>query len=154
MLYYKRQFQTLHEKMEKSCIRYARIGKPHGHQGRSRVNSKLYTRRWRIHAFAMLGSVSHTGIKVDQEPHSQSTVGTAAPAVAAMPPAVAYTLSASNIPCRQSNNPVVAHAQFTQCTWTISDQSTELNWQAQTCTNEPDSTVKSRVHPRRISKGL
>jgi hypothetical protein len=47
----------------------------------------IYTRKWRIHAFAMLGSVSHMGIKVE-EPHSQSTVGTAAPAVAAVPPAV------------------------------------------------------------------
>jgi hypothetical protein len=42
----------------------------------------------------MLGSASRIGIKVDQEPHSQSTVGTAAPAVAA----VAYTLSASLMP--------------------------------------------------------
>jgi hypothetical protein len=46
-------------------------------------NSRLCTRRWRMHAFSMLGFVSHMGIKVDQEPHSQSTVGTSAPAVAA-----------------------------------------------------------------------
>jgi hypothetical protein len=47
------------------------------------------------HAFSMLEFVSRMGIKVDHEPHSQSTVATAAPAVAAVPPAVAYTLSAS-----------------------------------------------------------
>jgi hypothetical protein len=46
-------------------------------------------------AISMLGAVSSMGVKVDQEPHSQSTVGTAAPAVAAVPPAVAYTRSAS-----------------------------------------------------------
>jgi hypothetical protein len=41
----------------------------------------LYTRRLRNDAFSMLvslGSVSRMGIKVDQEPHSQSTVGTMA----------------------------------------------------------------------------
>jgi hypothetical protein len=58
-------------------------------------DSRLYMRRWINHAFSMLGLVSHMGFRVDQEPHSQSTVGTAAPAVAAVPPAVAYTLSAS-----------------------------------------------------------
>jgi hypothetical protein len=41
----------------------------------------------------MLGPVRHMG-KVDHE-HSQSTEGTAAPAVAAVPPAVAYTHSVS-----------------------------------------------------------
>jgi hypothetical protein len=35
----------------------------------------------------MLGFVIHMGIKVDQEPHSQSTVGTAAPAVQLIAPA-------------------------------------------------------------------
>jgi hypothetical protein len=29
-------------------------------------NSRLFTRRWRIHAFPMLGSVSHMDIKVEQ----------------------------------------------------------------------------------------
>jgi hypothetical protein len=35
--------------------------------------SHLYTRRWTDQAFTMLEGVSHMGIKVDQEPHSQST---------------------------------------------------------------------------------
>jgi hypothetical protein len=45
----------------------------------------------------MLGFVSHMGIKVDQEPHS--TVGTAAPAAAAVPPAAAYTRSEPGFGC-------------------------------------------------------
>jgi hypothetical protein len=52
------------------------------------------TRRSRNDAFSMLGPVS-IGIKVDQKPNSQSTVGTAAPAVAAVPSAIACTLSDS-----------------------------------------------------------
>jgi hypothetical protein len=89
---YKRQFQTLHEKMENTRIRYARVCKPQGHQGRrssltaysehrsaccgkeegcripdftrEAISRLYYTRRWRMNAFAMLGSVSHMGIKV------------------------------------------------------------------------------------------
>jgi hypothetical protein len=35
------------------------------------------------------------GIRINQEPHSECTVGTTVPALAAFPPAVAYTLAAS-----------------------------------------------------------
>jgi hypothetical protein len=67
---------------------------------RSTANARItglalpYTRRRTNQAFSMLGFVGHMGIKVDQEPHSQSKVGTAAPAVAAVPSALAYTRSA------------------------------------------------------------
>jgi hypothetical protein len=43
------------------------------------------------------------GVKVDQEPHSQSTVGTAAHAVAAVPSAGAYALEAVPDQCTESN---------------------------------------------------
>jgi hypothetical protein len=45
----------------------------------------------------MRWAVSRMGIKVDQEPHSHSAEGTAAPAVAAVPPAVSCTLSTSQV---------------------------------------------------------
>jgi hypothetical protein len=60
----------------------------------------------------MLGCVSHMGIKVDQEPRSQSTVGTAAPAVAAVPPLIAQSASKAGKGFGELSPPRLGAAHF------------------------------------------
>jgi hypothetical protein len=67
------------------------------------ADASLFTQDRGEHPITMLKSVSDMGIKIDHRSHSQSTVGTATPAAAA----VAYTLSDPlHIPCISPRLPV------------------------------------------------